>query len=866
MTSPTGLGQPSVPLTSLGTDLVSGPSSVLDPAAQVAAIPGPAPTVDAVTGGDWARWGGLGAVSVASAYLGPKVATRVSPDLERRIRTQYNNVDRLRNYPKTRDAFSAARRARPSTTNTLRNATAGARSVISKTGGTLVNKAAARVPAGRTVVSLGRGVAAAGARLTPRVAGLAVRLGLRLALFAIPGPGWVVGAAVLIGTFLIDDSARRFVNNMVGRLFGVNNSPALDAPPEPPRTFFLPLTGDGGRDSVIDVKDREMVDLNNAAFGFDPDKVWHPTAPAIETTPTFESSIRAFEDLTGRVFEQREALESTFRKFRGEQVVDTAATALKPTVESLEAFSTTVLPGVVELVAAHAVQTNNLYLQLRDANNAARQEIANSGAGLLPWTSSVNADKMGQLADAYTTYAVEQDERNATIAKLFEAWTPPPALQGRPNPGGTGTGNGGQDQVKPDPYRPGPALPQSPLVPGLPDPGPGTGGGEKDGLSKEGILEELRRIGAESSPGQEHTPVDPFGSGMQNPFGSGMQNPFGSGMQNPFGAGMQSPLGGTGVAPGLNAQGAQPVNAGGKPDPAKLESKLRELLKDQGARDTVADKRPKDEKKDEKKAAVTEEAPSEESPADDGAGAGPVGSEHSAPDTEPESPAATVAHALGTEPPAPEPDPAMSRTAEVNGRIIEFEDSKSARMAEIMQPKDGTSPPTVQEAAAQAGFIVPPAGEPIGESVPPSDLRPGDLIMGDNNRNGLYLGDGQVLTGGEVRPVSDVANFTGDGHGVFRLEEAPDTTPTDATTTTEKEPPAQDADESHSTAVEFVPEDEQVEVPPEATATAVDDTTTTNEAPAAPPPPDAMPLPRSSTPPSDTADSAPAAPAVPVGD
>ncbi|NKS74631.1 hypothetical protein GS531_22935 [Rhodococcus hoagii] len=43
--------------------------------------------------------------------------------------------------------------------------------------------------------------------------------------------------------------------------------------------------------------------------------------------------------------------------------------------------------------------------------------------------------------------------------------------------------------------------------------------------------------------------------------------------------------------------------------------------------------------------------------------------------------------------------------------------------------------------------------------------------MGAEDRNGLYLGDGKVLTGGEVRPVADVAHFTGDGQGIFRLDD-----------------------------------------------------------------------------------------------
>ncbi|NKS74628.1 hypothetical protein GS531_22920 [Rhodococcus hoagii] len=102
------------------------------------------------------------------------------------------------------------------------------------------------MPTGRTVVNLSRGATrAVASRMGPRAAAMGARLGLRLAAFAIPGPGWAIGAAVLAATWLFDSSMRRAVNNLFGKMFGVNNSPALDTPPEPPRTQFLPLTHDG---------------------------------------------------------------------------------------------------------------------------------------------------------------------------------------------------------------------------------------------------------------------------------------------------------------------------------------------------------------------------------------------------------------------------------------------------------------------------------------------------------------------------------------------------------------------------------------------------------------------------------------------
>lgn len=832
------------PATSLGLSAPFAQSATSDPGALVAAEPGATPEVEAPYGdaGDWGRWA---AVATGTAFAGYKLNTAVTPEVADAVRQRYA-------------AVKAGAPLNSTTLNNIKNVTAGPRSVISKTAGAVVKKGAARVPGGRSVVKAsswaGRAVAT---RMGPSAAGLAARIGLRMAVFAIPGPGWVLGATMLIGTWLFDDSMRRLFNNLTGKLFGVNNSPALDAPPEPPRTFFLPLTHDGDRDSIIDEKDKEMVDLNEAAFAFDPDKVWHPTAPVIETTPTFEQSTNAFHELANRAVAEREALESTLRKYRGEQAVDRVAESLKSTVASLDAFGSTIMPAVTQLVSDHAVATNNLYLELRDANNSSRQEISNSGAGLFPWTSDVDASKMGQLANSYTMYATDQEQRNSAVAKAFEGWTPPQRtsssgrLSGAVVPGSNlGTPHtpspGGQPSL-PKPVSDSPAKP-SPQ-------------GEKTGPSKGDVLNALRDMGISAAPGSSPMAENPFGAGMQSPFGAGMQSPFGQ-----AGMGMQSPFGQAGMGM-QNPAAAQPVNTTGKADSAKLESKLRDLLNrgpnQKDAKDTVAE----DVNKAEAAGAEAAVPEAVAAPAP-----GPA-----APPEPPKSPQDIVTTALGVETAAKDgtADPAASKTAEVAGRVIEFEDSRSARMAEIMQPKDGAAPPTIQEAAAQAGYTLPPAGEPIGEVIPTADLRPGDLIMGADDRNGLYLGDGKVLTGGEVRPVADVANFTGDGHGIFRLDEAAPPAADGAVPVADPAESADDGVASHTDGEAGAPADQsapagETSPPSEPETVSVTDApkpgAVDEPAAGAAPPASGMPLPRASIPTSDSTSSAPVSPTVPVGD
>ena len=89
------------------------------------------------------------------------------------------------------------------------------------------------------------------------------------------------------------------------------------------------------------------------------------------------------------------------------------------------------------------------------------------------------------------------------------------------------------------------------------------------------------------------------------------------------------------------------------------------------------------------------------------------------------------------------------------------------------------------QVASDAGFRLPPVGQDIGTEVPTNELKPGNVIMGANNQNGVFLGvgdDGQALAineNGEVKPLHEIAKWDGGPHqGFFKL--ADDGAPTPA--------------------------------------------------------------------------------------
>lgn len=113
------------------------------------------------------------------------------------------------------------------------------------------------------------------------------------------------------------------------------------------------------------------------------------------------------------------------------------------------------------------------------------------------------------------------------------------------------------------------------------------------------------------------------------------------------------------------------------------------------------------------------------------------------------------------------------RIVEVDGEPVEFVNDKAADLAEsILDPATDTSETPFRELASQHGFDVPPDGNDVGHAVSPSQMQPGDVIASDDGKFYLYVGGEQAIdpTTGEMHDVSDVAHFSGENQGIFRLD------------------------------------------------------------------------------------------------
>lgn len=223
----------------------------------------------------------------------------------------------------------------------------------------------------------------------------------------------------------------------------------------------------------------------------------------------------------------------------------------------------------------------------------------------------------------------------------------------------------------------------------------------------------------------------------------------------PMGAGGMPSMGG--MPSGMNP--LSPLS-GPTPSPAAKPAADKPALDDATLRKALDDRLK--ERDDAKKA-----------PGDD---AGPV--EHTPPSTPPVAAGPVVkAVPAGHGEPGPQgapPAPPVSNATDIGGRKWTFDSPKLAQLAHGLSGTDGAAHKSIYQAASEAGFTMPPPGQDIGHNVPVNQLKPGDVVMGANNHNGVFLGvvDNQAMAineAGKVVPLSDIAQFDGPHQGFFRL-------------------------------------------------------------------------------------------------
>lgn len=532
---------------------------------------------------------------------------------------------------------------------------------------------------------------------------------LRLGALSMPG----VGTALTVLVWALDTEGRKEFAKMWGTLFSDSiAAPDVNAPPEPPRTQFLPLTHDGGRDPLIDQMDKAMVNTMAKSFDFPADDVWPTVNAPIETTTNLSATIHAFNELGSLLSDAISTIQNSYQAGASEPYIGQVWEKTKPGIDTLRDVQETVLPAMGRLLVDGATNANDAYKGFRSVNLKNRQAINNSSNGFLGWLfPGIHAEDMSDSTREMTA-AVESMQR---IADQMAAAADKVSVAPNRLTGESPVGSKGEKEA---PVEPNPGLVTSPLV----NPGPST----------------APPAGLATKP--EDNPAKDLASLLKGAGIPQIPNPASMIPQTPNLGGMMPDLGSM-VPPGAGLN-KDPL-AGNKTGLTEedIAKKLEELK-------NAKDKDPLGKK---------------EGPDNPIAPLSPVA--NPAPVTQP----AQGPQQQGT--PAAEHPPAASNTADIGGKKIQFDNPKSAAMAQKLV--DGHGATSLYTAASEAGLQVPPHGQDIGEPIPIGGIEKGDVVLGANDR-GVFIGevDGQpmvVTETGEVKPLGDVAKFGSPNTGIFRL-------------------------------------------------------------------------------------------------
>lgn len=628
-----------------------------------------------------------------------------------------NRLERFKDRAATRLEGAAGRATEARTAGQAEAAAArSAADAANKAGAKAATEAAEKVMAKNAA----KGIAEQGAKLAAKKGAMlaARQLGTRAAAFAIgaaiPGPGWLVAAGVLVGSLLLDKDFRNMITGVFSSGMDINQ------PPAPPTTNWLPATDDN-RQNDIAPADKRLTDMNNAVTGISPDKykLWHLQESEVPGLTTMGEQLKALDAsgtaITNLSNDYISALNNAPRMWG-----DSMREGRISVAQNIGQFKDKAGNPVGEALSEAAKQSNEVYQTLREGNAKAREQLSRSQGRFLGFVGG------GSGADGLLKNLDGIEASNDALKRAEEAMHAAGA-DWLINPVGT-DGDSKPEKLKsidtPE-VEPKPQV-ESPTV--TPEPKP---------VEPQVAPTETKPEVEEPKPQAPETPA------VETPQ---VQTPQVQTPTNPFAA-MQQPS-----TPSLDDI---MKNVPQVPQQPQEEPKIEDPEEDKKVEDKAPPK-PEDPKPE-------PEAPEEPKP-DDKAPEEPK-PEAPAPDDAP-----PVADAPGDPKPDPNAKPVEKTVVEVDGKPVDFKDPKIAAMVEgILNGEEGTPVP-LRNAAEAAGIRLPGEDQDIGKVADPNSMEPGTVIAGKDG-NYVYIGDDQVL--GEdkkIKPLSEVAVFDGEHEGIFTLD------------------------------------------------------------------------------------------------
>ncbi|WP_242616574.1 hypothetical protein [Mycolicibacterium mageritense] len=496
--------------------------------------------------------------------------------------------------------------------------------------------------------------------------------------------------------------------------------------PDDTNTHMLP--GSAAEESGVAALDRIITEAQRNVFSFQDGStgsVWDSNAPKALRLDGPEVE-KALSDWLGGVAGLFLEIDKAMTQ-SGESYFQQQRTKLQPRLSAMAALKGKSKDIVAELKAA-SDGADEAYKAVIGANVDARKQLANDGelsdqAGAITATTLLEKGK-AKLDAAETKLGQLFGETPALVVNTAEGTVAAPAATPTPKPTPPPT-----PAVTPAATTPAPQQTTPKTETPTPKTETPTPKATDDALKK--LMEQLNKT--------------------QTPAG----NPLGTG----GGLGGGNPLGNCGL--GGNQGGGTPLSQT-KP---QTTSEPKKLVEDKKPREKREEK--EEAKKEEQKKPLTNTKAAQEKAAVPAAEPKPAVAPAAAPAAAAPTPAQqNAAHAAKAEE-KPNTD------VDVKGQKATFPDPKTAKMAQLLAAADPTHPKSLADAAAEAGLKPPVPGQDPGQQVPPSDAKPGDVMVAGEKKY-MLLGDGKFYDLGEYKVVGadELPKEMGDRAGYFRLQDA----------------------------------------------------------------------------------------------
>ena len=268
----------------------------------------------------------------------------------------------------------------------------------------------------------------AGKGATRAAAGVAGRLGARAGLMAagaaVPGPGWALAAGVAATVALeaaFNPGFRSWVGGLV-RSGGV----AVDTPPEPPYTHWLPRIEDDKRGEIVDAVDQTITEMNGNITGVDPAeyKMWDVTGgnevPGLTRMLPVADHINHVASQLNTFSENMQSLMTGSES----SIMQNYADSLKPALNTIASFNEDAGKPLTDAVIQGATTANEAYQLILDANQQSRETLAKSRGDWLHVIphSSVDQQDLVTNADDIKAKVAQLQNQQSEIEKSVLAW------------------------------------------------------------------------------------------------------------------------------------------------------------------------------------------------------------------------------------------------------------------------------------------------------------------------------------------------------------------------------------------------------------------------------------------------------------